>query len=137
MRQYASLRGRREFALVMRRGRPSSGKHLIVFSLPPTRMRPARARSGVRQRANGVTTKVGIVITKKVGDAVARNKLRRRCKAILDAMSIGQPPHWYVIQFRPSAASLSFAQLREGLQTALCGPRSVGQGVPRVEELRR
>jgi ribonuclease P protein component len=106
MRPYQSLRGRREFALVLRRGRAANAKHLVVFAFSP--------RSPQRR-----STRVGIVITKKVGKAVERNRLRRRCKAILDGSSIAESGIWYVVQFRPAAAALPYAQLRDMLMGAL------------------
>ncbi len=119
VRRYASLRGRRDFALVLRRGRASSTKHLVIFTL-----RPSTAREAAR---------VGIVITKKVGTAVERNRLRRRCKAILDQSAIGDSRLWYVVQFRPAAAQLSYQQLAAQLQTVLATSlRAAGEaGRPR------
>lgn len=121
MRAYASLRGRREFALVLRRGQALSSKHLVVFALAPRRTGDAERPSAARTRKHARTspTKVGIVITKKVGGAVERNRLRRRCKAILDGSAIARTPMWYVVQFRPSAAQMSYAQLQDQLTSAL------------------
>jgi ribonuclease P protein component len=109
MRRYASLRGRREFAHVLRRGRASQAKHLVVTSVaaPPS------------SKLGRSTARVGIVITKKVGTAVERNHLRRRCKAILDQSSIGDSAMWYVVVFRPAAAQLSYQLLQEQLEHAL------------------
>jgi ribonuclease P protein component len=108
MRPYESLRGRREFALVLRKGRASSAKHLVVFAFSP---RAPQSRA----------TRVGIVITKKVGKAVERNRLRRRCKAILDAAATLRSGVWYVVQFRPSATTIPYAQLRDVLAAAMAG----------------
>jgi len=130
VRAYASLRGRREFALVLRRGRTAGSKHLVVFALAPRRMRDAQRprQAAVPTRARGASTKVGIVITKKVGGAVERNRLRRRCKAILDSTPLVQTPMWYVVQFRPSAAQISYAQLHEQLTNALAASvKTAGQ----------
>ncbi|MBV8162915.1 MAG: ribonuclease P protein component [Candidatus Eremiobacteraeota bacterium] len=118
MRRYASLRGRREFATVVRRGAVTTTRDLVVFALAPppwaARQRPRALRVDRRTR-----TRVGIIITKKVGTAVERNRLRRRCKAVLDALPILQTPMWYVVQLRPSAAGASFAQLRDALHAAV------------------
>ena len=124
MRRYASLRGRREFAFVQRRGRVSQTKHLTVTSVAP----PASNKS------DRSTARVGIVITKKVGTAVERNRLRRRCKAILDQSSIGDSAMWYVVVFRPAAAQLSYQHLQEQLERALAGNvRAAGAAWPRRE----
>jgi ribonuclease P protein component len=102
MRPYQSLRGRREFALVLRKGRAVPAKHLVIIAFSP---RAPATRS----------TRIGIVITKKVGKAVERNRLRRRCKAILDAAVAADSGIWYVVQFRPAAATLPYVHLREML----------------------
>jgi ribonuclease P protein component len=138
VRVYESLRGRREFAIVLRRGRAASNKHIVVFALVPKRTHAPRTRSVERAASRErVSTKVGIVITKKVGTAVQRNRLRRRCKAILDNAVFGASPTWYVVQFRPSAAGLSFAQLREQLATLLEGAVRVAGEVRRRRETTR
>jgi ribonuclease P protein component len=77
---------------------------------------------------------VGIVITKKVGTAVERNRLRRRCKAILDQSNIADTAMWYVVVFRPAAAQLSYQHLQEQIEHALAASvRSAGAARPRRE----
>ena len=106
MRTFDSLRGRREFTLVIRRGTASAANALTVFGLTP-------------RGAGANRTKVGVVIPKTVGKAVERNRLRRRCKAILDGVKLGAPHRWYVIQCRPGAAGLTFEDLQKHLMSAL------------------
>jgi ribonuclease P protein component len=124
VRRYDSLRGRREFALVLRRGRTAGTKHLSVYALGTARRDPR--------------PKVGIVITKKVGNAVVRNRLRRRCKSILDASSAVADGTWFVVLCRPTATELAFPQLREELDSALqASARRAGQAAPAREVRRR
>jgi ribonuclease P protein component len=124
VRRYASLRGRREFAFVLRRGRASQTKHLAVTSVA------APASTKLVQS----TARVGIVITKKVGTAVERNRLRRRCKAILDQSSIANSAMWYVVVFRPTAAQLSYQHLQEQIESTLAASvRSAGTVRPHRE----
>lgn len=104
MRTYDSLRGRREFTLVVRRGTAAGEKTLTVFGFTPR---------------GAAKTKIGVVVPKTVGKAVERNRLRRRCKAILDGMELGAPHQWYVIQCRAGAAGLKFDELRRHLMNAL------------------
>ena len=99
MRAYASLRGRREFALAMRRGVAASSDGITVFGFAP----------GGRHQGR---SKIGIVAPATVGKATVRNRLRRRCKAILDSIALADDGRWYVIAARPEAAALSFAELR-------------------------
>lgn len=104
MRTYDSLRGRREFTLVIRRGTAAARDALTVFGFTPR---------------DAMTTKIGVVIPKTVGKAVHRNRLRRRCKAILDRAQLGPPHRWYVISCRPGAAGLTFEELAHHLTRAL------------------
>lgn len=125
MRRYSCLRGRREFALVLRRGRRASTKELVLFALAP------------RTAPSASPAKVGIVITKKVGTAVERNRLRRRCKAVLDEASLGDGK-WFVIQCKPAAAALTFAQLGEQLKSVLReSSRGAGEAQSFRESTRR
>jgi ribonuclease P protein component len=110
MRRYASLRGRREFALVLRRGKAVTVNGLNVFALAH-----AKADSPAR---------VGIVVKKQVGNAVERNLLRRRCKAILDQHPMDGERYWFVIQCKPGAAQISFAALRAELLRALAASKA-------------
>ncbi len=120
MRPYQSLRGRREFALVLRKGRAVPAKHLVVIAFSP---RTPATRS----------TRIGIVITKKVGKAVERNRLRRRCKAILDGAAAVDSGIWYVVQFRPAAATIPYLQLREMLAGAFAAStRTIGAAFKRA-----
>ena len=106
MRTFDSLRGRREFTLVIRRGTPAAAPALTVFGMQP-------------RGPHAASTKVGVVIPKTVGKAVERNRLRRRCKAILDRAKLGAPHYWYVIQCRPGATALTFEELQKHLLNAL------------------
>lgn len=95
---------------MLRRGRASQTKHITVTTVAaPPSSKPDRC------------ARVGIVITKKVGTAVERNRLRRRCKAILDQSPIADSALWYVVVFRPAAAQLSYQHLQEQLEHALAG----------------
>jgi ribonuclease P protein component len=109
MRPYVSLRGRREFALTMRRGAISSSPSITVYAFAP------RTRAIARP-------KVGIVVTRKVGKAVVRNRVRRRCKAILQTMLAPEDPRWYVVSCKPLAATIPFAELRQHLSAAIEKP---------------
>ncbi len=136
MRRYQSLRGRREFAVVARRGRVTAAKHVLVFSLPAQRSYARRRAARHAVDGGAARLKIGIVITKKLGTAVERNRLRRRCKAILDRATLSSLPTWYLVQFRPSAAQLSFVRLREELSAALeRSVRAAGEGRARREPM--
>jgi ribonuclease P protein component len=106
VRAFESLKGRREFTLVMRKGRVAQARALTVYGLAP------------RGRDRGALSKVGIVVTKKVGNAVVRNRVRRRCKAVFERLALGASPRWYVVHCKPEAARESFSGLYDQLAPA-------------------
>lgn len=105
MRPYVSLRGRREFALAMRRGAVASSQALTVYAFSP--------------RSHKGSARVGVVVTRKVGKAVVRNRVRRRCKAILESLVTASDFRWYVVACKPKAATTTFAELRSQLSSAM------------------
>jgi ribonuclease P protein component len=91
------LRKRREFLLVQGRGRRLSGRHLQFIVLgrkqPPT-------------SAVAASIRFGITVTRKVGNAVTRNRLKRlireRCRHVVRSTFSGLD---VVILVRASAAT--------------------------------
>ena len=103
MRVYGSLRRRNEFARVQRRGKRRVGDQLILLVLA------GRDRS-----------RVGITITKATGNAVVRNRLRRRIKAVLDRQPLaGAPYRDYLFIARPGAGAAPFASIRADVERLL------------------
>ncbi len=95
MRAYASLRRRSDFARVQRRGKRRVGPAFVALSIE-----------------GHDVSRVGITVAKTVGNAVVRNRLRRRVKAILDGTGFGTPPHRDVVLIaRPGAGDLDSAGL--------------------------
>jgi ribonuclease P protein component len=55
-------------------------------------------------------SRAGITVSKAIGNAVVRNRLRRRVKAILDRTAFGAPPHRDIVLIaRPGAGEADFA----------------------------
>jgi ribonuclease P protein component len=67
------------------------------------------------------SARIGFTTTKKLGNAVARNRIRRRLKeaARLSLPSVAHPSHDYVIIGRPIAATINFQQLQAELSEGL------------------
>ena len=93
------IRSRHEFERLRRQGRrlrvePFWCTHLLDSSLHAPR--------------------VAFAISRTVGNAVTRNRLRRRLRAILSQLEV--PNGWYLIGCQPAAAELTFDQLQHTLE---------------------
>lgn len=107
MRSFASLRRRADFARLKQRGRRISTPNLAIYRSDAYPSDPSSL--------------VGITVTKSIGKAVVRNKLRRRLAAIVnDALSARECRAMRLLVVpRPAAASLAFADLSAELTAAL------------------
>ena len=90
----------------MRRGASASAPVLTVHAFSP----PAKAAGA---------PKVGVIVTRKVGKAVVRNRIRRRCKAILETLLAPDDARWFVVICKPAAAQARFAELHRQLTWAM------------------
>ncbi len=85
------MRRRADFARVQRRGKRRVGTAFVLLAL----------------EGRGVS-RVGITTAKAIGNAVVRNRLRRRVKGILDRTAFGRPPFRDVVLIaRPGAAEIA------------------------------
>lgn len=73
----------------------------------------------------------GITVTKKIGNAVVRNRMKRRFRALIRDLlpSQGLPDHDHVLIGREGGIERDFALLREELAAALARA-AVGKGDP-------
>lgn len=122
-RRVVSLKGDRAFAR-LRRGRPGHSRLLSLRWLP-------------NRHAGRAIITTGIVVNKKVGNAVVRNRVRRRLRAALEAIvaecmancTADTPPESatkallqgiaLVVIARPDTAQADYWQLKAALQRAL------------------
>lgn len=73
----------------------------------------------------------GITVTKKIGNAVVRNRMKRRFRALIRDMlpTLGLPGHDHVLIGREGGVERDFALLRTELQAALARA-AAGKGDP-------
>lgn len=112
---FAALARPREHGGTRRRSGPVTLTHVPDVSL-------ATLRGGCA--ATGAATGhpcVAFAISRKVGPAVVRNRLRRRLRDELAALARADrlPPGAYLVGLAPAAASLDGPTLRRHLRTAL------------------
>jgi ribonuclease P protein component len=74
-----------------------------------------------RKRGDSGPIRVGFTVTRKVGSAVERNRVRRRLKAMVSRSATGRlrPGHDYVLVGRRAALMLPFDRLVEEFNGAL------------------
>jgi len=115
-RKLETLKVRADFLRVAGGGRQSAGRGLVVQAAP----HPHEPSRGKRIR-------VGFTASRKVGNAVLRNRAKRRLRAVAATVlpSHGQPGTDYVLIARASTADRPFAELVADLEAAL---RRVGRG---------
>ena len=105
MRSFASLRRRGDFSRLRHRGR-----RLAIG--PGTLYRTAAA-------VDDRLPLVGISVSKAVGNAVVRNRVRRRLAAIFHEALAGASPVRLLLVVRPDAAAAPYAETRIEIQAAL------------------
>ena len=79
----------------------------------------------VNQRADGDAMRVGFTVTKKIGNAVVRNRMKRRLRALAREIlpGEGRPGADHVLIGREAGIEREFASLRAELQQALAKAR--------------
>ena len=95
-------------------------------------LRVARPGFVLLARPNaGLGKRFGITVTKKIGNAVVRNRMKRRFRALIREMlpPAGLPDHDHVLIGREGGIERDFALLREELSAALARA-SAGKGDP-------
>ncbi len=100
------LKSSQDFGLVYRRGKPYFGRFLVVSALPTERR----------------ASRVGFAVSKKVGNAVTRNTVKRRLRAIMYELCprvLGG--YDFVIGAKSSSAEANFQELKRDLYRILQG----------------
>ena len=73
-----------------------------------------------RQRGDGGPVRVGFTVSRKVGTAVERNRVRRRLRELVRGAATGlSVGHDYVLVGRRAALSLPFERITEDFNRAL------------------
>jgi len=92
------LRRSRDFGAVQRRGRAYSAGPLVLRTLPNERP----------------VSRAGFVVSKRVGTAVIRNRVKRRLRAAVDSIG-ARPGYDLVVIARPEASQHDYRSLRQAL----------------------
>lgn len=74
---------------------------------------------------------IGLTVTKKVGNAPERNRIRRRLRAAARACdSAFRPQHDYVLVARRDALTLPFSRIVSDLSSAIAKVHASGRATP-------
>jgi ribonuclease P protein component len=99
-----------EFAEVIRGGRRTGRTHMVVYYA--ARLDSAKARTGI--------PRAGFVVSKAVGAAVVRNRVKRRLRHLVAERIADLPPgSAVVVRALPAAATADSAELGRDLDSAL------------------
>lgn len=102
MKKQYRLKRRAAFAYVYRKGERASASDLTLLS--------ARSYEGL---------KIGLSVSKKVGNAVARNRVKRLLReALLPIFDDIDPGYMYVVIARPGIAEKGLDAIAQALKTA-------------------
>ena len=100
----ARLRRRAEFLAVQSQGRRRHSDHLVI----------------IRQPAPGECSRLGVTVSKRVGNAVVRTRVKRLLREIFRARRIDiKPPTDVVVIAKPGADTLTYAQAATEFARAL------------------
>jgi ribonuclease P protein component len=117
----ARLRARADFAATVKHGRRGRSPLVLVHLSPPSPGDQSPAgRSGADLADHPAPARAGFVVSRAVGGAVVRNRVKRRLRA-LTAARLDRVPGGsrLVVRALPAAADASSAQLGEALDRAL------------------
>jgi ribonuclease P protein component len=105
------LRRSADFAAVIRGGRRAGRGTIVVHLL-------------LEEPAQAMTARAGFVVSKAVGNAVVRNKVRRRLRHLVRPLLTDLPDGTtLVVRALPAAATATFAVLSNDLEAALVAAR--------------
>lgn len=117
----APVRTRQEFsALAQSRARGRSG---------PIRVTRAPLPEAVEHRSPD-EPRVAYAVSRRVGSAVVRNRVRRRLRAVMSSLDHddGLTPGLYLVATRPEVVDLPWPELRRHVTTALRNTRPARTG---------
>ena len=98
------IRRRREFLALQREGRRRHSAHFVVIERP----------------SSNITSRLGVTVSKRVGNAVVRNRVKRLVREVFRHQRAQLcPPADLVVIAKPGANALTYAQAATELERIL------------------
>jgi ribonuclease P protein component len=114
------LRRSVDFAAAVSGGRKAARGVVAVHLTTPVDLDNESAQA----ESDGLWTRVGFVVSKAVGGAVARNRVRRRLRHLTRDRLAGLPPgSTLVVRALPGAADVAYRRLAADLDAAVAAAR--------------
>jgi ribonuclease P protein component len=134
------LRRRGEFAAAIRGGRRAGRGSLVVHVATGTQDQSGQQHHNVidgpvRTESTRLPSRAGFVVSKAVGGAVTRNKVKRRLRALMRERLADLPAGTQVVvRAQPSAAARGYPRLGQDLDAALAAALRPGRPARRGGE---
>jgi ribonuclease P protein component len=101
-------------------GRVRTRRQFALFATPTGRGQSGPLRiSFVKQTSEDPSVNVAYAISRKVGNAVIRNRMRRRLRSLIDNLIPQPQPGNYLVKCGLETGNLSYDELHHHLEQAL------------------
>ena len=97
------------------------GDYLAVAAARTKRVMPGFVLQACLRDSGGAGVRIGFTASRKVGNAVKRNRTKRRLRALAERVisELGRPGMDYVLIGRQQTAMLTFTDLEKDLRNAM------------------
>lgn len=116
MKREFSLKGRKLFKEILKKGIRLQGEGIQIIVLNYSKIKSEKIRNNLQE--NGI--KIGILINKKYGKAFLRNKTKRKIRAIFnDLLQNFIPGHYLIIKLDENFKKLEHEQAKNIIESLL------------------